>query len=136
VDQPRTVRVTLEFEQGSDPPCGRLLDGQAVYPFAGWLGLAAALEHVIGAGTLTRPGPPAPADELGRRNTTVAPWREPNDPQARLCSDIRRAAGGAPPGVSARRGCDGVNDAGRRHPRIRVHDMHEAIMPIVALALL
>jgi len=38
VDQPRTVRVTLE------------------------LGLAAALEHVIGADTLTRPGP-APADE-------------------------------------------------------------------------
>jgi hypothetical protein len=62
VDQPQTVRVTLEFEQGSDPPCGRLLDGQAVYPFAGWLGLAAALEHVIGAGTLTRPGAPAPAD--------------------------------------------------------------------------
>ena len=61
VDQPRTVRVTLEFEQGSDPPCGRLIAGQAVYPFAGWLGLAAALEHVIGAGTLTRPGPPAPA---------------------------------------------------------------------------
>ena len=62
VDQPQTVRVTLEFEQGSDPPCGRLLDGQAVYPFAGWLGLAAALEHVIGAGTLTPPGPPAHAD--------------------------------------------------------------------------
>ena len=62
VDQPQTVRVTLEFEQGSDPPCGRLLDGQAVYPFAGWLGLAAALEHVIGAGTLTRPGPAAPAE--------------------------------------------------------------------------
>jgi len=66
VDQPQTVRVTLEFEQGSDPPCGRLLDGLAVYPFAGWLGLAAALEHVIGAGTLTRPGPPAPADGLGQ----------------------------------------------------------------------
>ena len=48
VDQPQTVRVTLEFEQGSDPPCGRLLDGQAEYPFAGWLGLAAALERVIG----------------------------------------------------------------------------------------
>ena len=63
VNQPQTVRVTLEFEQGSDPPCGRLLDGQAVYPFAGWLGLAAALEHVIGADSaLTRPGPPAPAD--------------------------------------------------------------------------
>jgi hypothetical protein len=52
VEQSRTVRVTLEFEQGADPPCGRLLAGQAVYPFAGWLGLAAALEHVIGADTL------------------------------------------------------------------------------------
>ena len=62
VDQPRTVRVTLEFEQGSDPPRGRLLHGQAVYPFAGWLGLAAALEHVIGADTLTRPGLRAPTD--------------------------------------------------------------------------
>lgn len=62
VDKPRTVRVTLEFEHGSDPPCGRLLDGEGIYPFAGWLGLAAALEHVIGAdGTLTRPGPAAPA---------------------------------------------------------------------------
>jgi hypothetical protein len=62
VDQPRTIRVTLEFEQGSDPPCGRLLAGQAVYPFAGWLGLAAALEHVIGADSLIRPGPTAAAD--------------------------------------------------------------------------
>jgi hypothetical protein len=62
VEQSQTVRVTLEFEQGSDPPCGRLLDGQAIYPFAGWLGLAAALEHVIGASTLTRPGPPASAE--------------------------------------------------------------------------
>jgi hypothetical protein len=62
VNQPKTIRVTLEFEQGSDPPRGRLLDGQDVYPFAGWLGLAAALEHVIGVGALTQPGPPAPAD--------------------------------------------------------------------------
>jgi hypothetical protein len=62
VDQPRTVRVTLEFEQGSDPPCGRLIAGQAVYPFAGWLGLAAALEHVIGTGTPAQAGPAAPAD--------------------------------------------------------------------------
>ena len=62
VDQSPTIRVTLEFEQGSDPPCGRLLADEAVYPFAGWLGLAAALEHVIGADTLTRPGPPLPAD--------------------------------------------------------------------------
>jgi hypothetical protein len=63
VDQPRTIRVTLEFEHGSDPPCGRLLADQAVYPFAGWLGLATALEHVIGSGTLTGPGPATPADE-------------------------------------------------------------------------
>ena len=62
VNQFPTVRVTLEFEQGSDPPCGRLIDGQAVYPFAGWLGLAAALEHVIGPGALAPSGPPAPAD--------------------------------------------------------------------------
>ena len=63
VDKPPTVRVTLEFEQGSDPPCGRLLDGETVYPFAGWLGLAAALEHVIGVdSTLIRPGPSAPTD--------------------------------------------------------------------------
>jgi hypothetical protein len=52
VEQSRTIRVTLEFEQGADPPCGQLLAGQEVYPFAGWLGLAAALEHVIGADTL------------------------------------------------------------------------------------
>jgi hypothetical protein len=153
VDQPRTVRVTLEFEQGSDPPCGRLLDGQAAYPFAGWLGLAAALEHVIGAGTLTRPGPPAPADELGRRNTTVAPWREQRDPQARLSSDIRRAAGGAPPGVTAHRGMgirggltaitrpsrvldDGVSAPGRRNPRTHAYGMYEILMPIVTVALL
>jgi len=48
VEQSQTVRVTLEFEQGSDPPCGQLLVGEVVYPFAGWLGLAVALEHVIG----------------------------------------------------------------------------------------
>ena len=62
VDQPQMVRVTLEFEQGSDPPCGRLLANQAVYPFAGWLGLAVALEHVIGASAPRRSGPPAPGD--------------------------------------------------------------------------
>jgi len=53
------VRVTLEFEQGSDPPCGRLVDGEVVYQFAGWLGLASALEHVIGIGVPARPRPPA-----------------------------------------------------------------------------
>ena len=62
VDQHPTVRVTLEFEPGSDPPCGRLLTGDAVYPFVGWLGLATALEHVIGADAPTQPGAPASAD--------------------------------------------------------------------------
>ena len=61
VDQPPTVRVTLEFETGADPPCGRLLTGQAAYPFAGWLGLATALEHVIGADAPSQPGTPATA---------------------------------------------------------------------------
>jgi hypothetical protein len=61
VDQPRTVRVTLEFERGSDPPCGRLLADQSVYPFAGWLGLAMALEHVIGSSAPGWTSPPASA---------------------------------------------------------------------------
>jgi hypothetical protein len=59
VNKQQMVRVTLEFEQGSDPPCGRLLDGEAVYPFAGWLGLASALEHVIGTGAPIRSWPSA-----------------------------------------------------------------------------
>ena len=62
VDQHPTVRVTLEFEPGSDPPCGRLLTGDAVYPFVGWLGLATALEHVIGADAPTQSGAPASTD--------------------------------------------------------------------------
>jgi len=62
VDQPATVCVTLEFEPGSDPLRGRLLTGHAVYPFAGWLGLATALEHVIGADAPTQPSAPGPAN--------------------------------------------------------------------------
>jgi len=62
VDQPPTVRVTLEFEPGSDPSRGRLLTGQAIYPFVGWLGLATALEHVIGADAASPPGACAPTD--------------------------------------------------------------------------
>jgi len=53
------VRVTLEFEQGSDPPRGQVLTGQAAYPFAGWLGLATALEHALAASTPPSPGPAA-----------------------------------------------------------------------------
>ena len=62
VDQQPTVRVTLVFEPGSDPPRGQLLTGDAVYPFVGWLGLATALEHVIGADAPLRSGAPAPTD--------------------------------------------------------------------------
>jgi hypothetical protein len=62
VDQSPTVRITLEFERGSDPPRGRLLTGQAVHPFVGWLGLATALEHVIGADGPPRPSAPVPTD--------------------------------------------------------------------------
>ena len=63
VDQPPTVRVTIEFEPGSDPLRGRLLTGQAIYPFAGWLGLATALEHVIGADAPAQPSAPVPTDQ-------------------------------------------------------------------------
>jgi hypothetical protein len=62
VDQQPTVRVTLEFEPGAEPPRGRLLTGDAVYPFVGWLGLATALEHVIGADAPAQPAAPAPTD--------------------------------------------------------------------------
>ena len=61
MDQP-TVRVTLEFEPDSDPPRGRLLTGHAVYPFVGWLGLATALEHVIGADAPIRSSAQVPTD--------------------------------------------------------------------------
>jgi hypothetical protein len=62
VDQPLPVRVTLEFEPGSEPPRGRLLTGDAIYPFVGWLGLATALEHVIGAGAPAHSSAPVPTD--------------------------------------------------------------------------
>jgi hypothetical protein len=47
VDRPALVRVTLEVERDSDPPRGRLLRDDAVHPFAGWLGLAVALERAL-----------------------------------------------------------------------------------------
>jgi len=62
VDQQPMVRVTLEFEPGADPPRGRLLTGDTAYPFVGWLGLATALEHVIGADAPAQRSAPAPAD--------------------------------------------------------------------------
>ena len=62
VNHQPTVRVTLEFEPGADPPRGRLLTGDAAYPFVGWLGLATALEHVIGADARAQPSASATAD--------------------------------------------------------------------------
>lgn len=62
VDQPPTVCVTLEFEPGSDPLRGRLLADQASYPFVGWLGLATALEHVIGPDAPTQTSIGMPTD--------------------------------------------------------------------------
>ncbi len=59
MSQPQTLRITLEFEQGADPPRGRLLAGQAIYPFTGWLGLAAALERAFGASAPPSTGLPA-----------------------------------------------------------------------------
>jgi hypothetical protein len=57
MDHQKMVRVTLEIEVGADPPRGLVLAGQAAYPFAGWLGLATALEHAIAASTSTPPNP-------------------------------------------------------------------------------
>lgn len=62
MDQSQIVRATLEFERGSDPPRGQLLVGEAVYPFAGWLGLAVALEYVIDASAPGWSSAPTPAD--------------------------------------------------------------------------
>jgi hypothetical protein len=62
VDQPPMVRVILEFELGCDPLRGRLLTGQAVCALWGWLDLATAREHVIGADAATQPSAPAAAD--------------------------------------------------------------------------
>ncbi len=59
MSQPRTLRITLEFEQGADPLRGRLLAGQAIYPFTGWLGPAAAHERALGAGAPPSTGRPA-----------------------------------------------------------------------------
>jgi hypothetical protein len=41
------VELTLELVQGSDPPRGRLSSTGGSHPFAGWLGLALALERAI-----------------------------------------------------------------------------------------
>jgi hypothetical protein len=47
VDEPQILCVALELEEGSDPPRGRVLVDDAIHPFAGWLGLAVALEQAI-----------------------------------------------------------------------------------------
>jgi hypothetical protein len=47
VDKPQTLHVTIELERSSDPPPGRLMVDDATHPFAGWLGLAVALQRAI-----------------------------------------------------------------------------------------
>jgi hypothetical protein len=52
------TRVTVEFESGSEPMSGRMMDeGGRSRPFTGWLGLAAAL------GSVLRNEPPSPAEQ-------------------------------------------------------------------------
>jgi hypothetical protein len=44
----RRTEITLEFDPGADPISGSLREGKGVRrPFAGWLGLAAALEAAL-----------------------------------------------------------------------------------------
>lgn len=52
---PRPTRITLEFDPGADPITGSLREGKGVRrPFAGWLGLAAALETTLRGGSSRR----------------------------------------------------------------------------------
>jgi hypothetical protein len=54
---PIRLELTLELEQGADPPSGRLLTaGGGELEFAGWLGFALALERLI-EGAATAPPP-------------------------------------------------------------------------------
>lgn len=47
--QPGRRRLILEYEPGSDPISGTLLDDSGGRPFTGWLQLAAALETALSA---------------------------------------------------------------------------------------
>jgi hypothetical protein len=64
------TRVTVEFDSGSDPMSGRMLDeGGGSRAFTGWLGLAAALANVVRNEPSVRPeaaAPPATQSGIGR----------------------------------------------------------------------
>ena len=55
---PQQTQVTLDLEVGAEPIAGRLSDDRGTtVVFAGWLELAAALEHAV------RARAPGPAEE-------------------------------------------------------------------------
>ncbi len=65
------LSFTIEMDADASPIAGRLRPGGAEIPFVGWIGLARALERVLG------PGSPPKADE--QTNTTA---RGGNDEEA------------------------------------------------------
>jgi len=61
----RRVTIRLELDVAGEELCGRALSSSHdPRPFAGWLGLLAALDDLLaepaGAAAAARPGPPAP----------------------------------------------------------------------------
>lgn len=47
---PQRTRLTIEFDPGSEPISGRILDGRGISRrFAGWLGLAAGIDRSLPA---------------------------------------------------------------------------------------
>ena len=52
--QPLRVDLTIELEPEADPPRGQLLAHGESHRFAGWLGLAVALERAIDTERETR----------------------------------------------------------------------------------
>jgi len=55
----RIHEYVLELDLDAEPIEGRLRDGDEAFPFAGWLGLASALERLSSAATGRADGPPA-----------------------------------------------------------------------------
>jgi hypothetical protein len=60
----RAVAVlTIEFELGATPICGRLLDeSRRAHPFTGWIGLT----HAVSAALAAAGGSPQQPEESGR----------------------------------------------------------------------
>ncbi len=49
------ITLTLEVDRGTDPISGRLVSPEDRRQFVGWLGLASALETLIGAAQQSDP---------------------------------------------------------------------------------